>query len=421
MRILKLSAYCYPEQESSTHLTDDQYEAYEKAGFYVDNYVPMPTRGVSDEIREKYKKIKTEQQYNGHVTIHRFPMFREGRNPIGRAIRYVLVNMIQYWKGTHAKDIDIVFSGSTPPTQGLLCTLVKKRLAKKNRRQVSLIYAIQDVFPDSLVSSGLTHKGSILWKIGNKMSNYVYRNADRIITISDSLKKNLEDKGVPGDKIRVISNWIDTEGVVPVNKSENPLFDEFSIERDKFIVVYAGNMGASQGVTVIPKAARILEKEEDILFVLFGEGAEKDKVIQESEGLKNIAIHGLLPIERVSEVYSLGDISLITCKKGVGSSGMPSKTWSIMACNTPIVASFDMDSDLAETLSKANAGTCVPPEDPEALANEIYNAYIKLKKTNGKTVDTRTYVINHADKKACTQCYVDTIRNCQNDFGEKKQ
>ena len=204
MHILKLSAYCFPEQEASSHLADDLNEAYEKADFYLDNFVPMPTRGVSDEVRASYKKKKLESFYNGHLTVHRFSMFREGKNPIGRAIRYVLVNLIQYWKGIHAKDIDVVFSGSTPPTQGMLCALVKKRLTKKYKRPVSMVFAIQDIFPDSLVTAGMTHKGSLIWKIGRKMEDFSYRSADKIITISQSMKRNIMEKGVPEEKIVVV-------------------------------------------------------------------------------------------------------------------------------------------------------------------------------------------------------------------------
>ena len=412
MRILKLSAYCYPEQESSSHLTDDLYEAFEAADFYIDNYVPMPTRGVSDEVRQEYKKKKEEALYNTHVLIHRFSMFREGRNPIGRAIRYVLVNIIQYYKGTHAKDIDVVLSGSTPPTQGLIFALVKNKLSRKNKRPVKMVFGIQDIFPDSLVTTGITKKGSFLYKIGSKVSNYAYRNADQIITISESMRRNLVEKGVPQGKITVISNWIDTNKVNHVDDSDNTLFDEYSIDRNKFTVVYAGNTGASQGVGIIPAAARLLEKETEIQFVIFGEGADYNNIVKECVGLKNIAVYGLLPIERVSEVYSLGDINLITCKRGVGKAGMPSKTWSIMACNTPIIASFDTDSDLAETLKSANAGICVTPEDPEKLARAIWEAYEKWKQAPYEEKDLRAYVLANADKKTCVRKYVEIINLC---------
>ncbi len=414
MHILKLSAYCYPEQESSSHLTDDLYEAFAEADFYIENYVPMPTRGVSDEVRKIYKKKKDEILYNGHVIIHRFSMFREGRNPVGRAIRYVLVNTIQYWKGTHAKGVDVVLSGSTPPTQGMLCALVKKKLMKKYKRSVRMVFAIQDIFPDSMVTTGITHNESLLYKIGSRISNFAYRSADQIITISESMKRNLEEKGVPPEKIIVISNWIDADKVKYVDKSENTLFEEYSIDRNKFIVVYAGNTGASQGASVIPSAARLLEKETDIQFEIFGEGTEFSTIVRECESLSNVSVHGLLPIERVSEVYSLGDIALITCRRGVGKAGLPSKTWSIMACDTPIIASFDTDSDLEETLRSANAGECVAPEEPEALAEAIKKAYAKWKKGQYIKADTRSFVMQFADKKSCVSKYVETI----NDFAD---
>ena len=79
------------------------------------------------------------------------------------------------------------------------------------------------------------------------------------------MKKNIMDKGVPEEKIEVISNWIDTEKVQPVSKENNRLYDEFGISRDKFLVVYAGNFGAAQGADVVLEAAGLLENEKDII------------------------------------------------------------------------------------------------------------------------------------------------------------
>lgn len=67
MKILKLSAYHAPEQVSSSHLTADLNDAYLAAGFTIENYVPTPTRGVSKEVRAKYKKIKYEEQADGKI------------------------------------------------------------------------------------------------------------------------------------------------------------------------------------------------------------------------------------------------------------------------------------------------------------------------------------------------------------------
>ena len=120
-------------------------------------------------------------------------------------------------------------------------------------------------------------------------------------------------------------------------------------------------------------------------------------------------IHSLLSLDRVSEVYSLGDVALITCKPGAGGSAMPSKTWSIMACNTPIIASFDMDSDMAEVLSTSQAGVCVEPGDVPALVNEILQMYNN--RESKKQLCLRSYVEENVSKEKCLSKYINIITN----------
>ncbi len=408
MRILRLPIYFLPEQTSASVLISDMWEGFEQNGIISEEFAPMPSRGVDSETRKKYKKIKYEELYNGAVRIHRFNMFREEKNSLQRALRYFFIHVVHYFKACKQKDIDAIFSSSTPPTQGMLCALVKKKLKKP------FIYNLQDIFPDSLVTTGLTQKDSLLWKIGRKIEDYTYKNADKIIVISDSFKENIMAKGVPEEKIEVISNWIDTDSVMPVSKEDNKLYDEYGIDRNKFIVVYAGNFGAAQGAEVVLEAAEALRDNENIHFVIFGGGANFEnakKTVQEKE-LVNVSIDGLLPSNRISEVYSLGDVCLITCKKGVGNSGMPSKTWSIMACNTPIIASFDTDSELADIIKKSGAGICVEPEDAEQLKEAILQAYQNKDLQN---CNARDFVEKYASKKVCVPKYVKILEDCLNE------
>lgn len=410
MKMLRLRAYYAPEVISSSHMSKDTESAFVDAGFSIINFTPTPTRGVSKEVRKKYKKIKHEELYDGKIVINRFSMFGEGKNPVIRAARYTLCAIVEYFKGTAQKDIDLVYTGSTPPIQGMLCAAVTKRLSKKYGKKVPFVYNLQDVFPDSLVSTGLAKKGSLLWKIGRKIEDFTYNNAEHIIVISDGIKRNIMEKGVPEDKITVVSNWIDTESVHPVPKEENKLFDEFSIPRDKFTVLYAGNFGASQGTNVILEAAELLKDNDKIQFVLFGGGSgfegAKNKISEKN--LTNVIINPLLPQDRISEVYSLGDVALITCKKGVGSGAMPSKTWSIMACNTPIIASFDRGSDLEEALTKSGAGICVEPQNAKALADAIADFASKEK----GQIDTRAYVLENASADVCVAKYIEVLKGC---------
>lgn len=401
MKILRLQTYCYPEVVASSHLVHDLMEGCSENGMVMELHVPTPTRGIDAQTRQRYKKIKYEELFDGAVRIHRFAMLQEGRNSLVRALRYLLINIVQYRKCCKDTGVHVIFGTSTPPTQGMLCGMIKKKLSRKYKRNVPLVYNLQDIFPDSLVTTGMTKEGSIIWRIGRKIEDYTYRHADTIIVISEAMKRNIMAKGVPEEKICVISNWIDTDIIRPVKKEDNRLFDEFEIDKEKFTVVYAGNFGAAQGADVVLQAAKLLP---DVQFVIFGGGAEFEKAKMQARDIPNVIINGLLPQERVPEVYSLGDVALITCKKGVGGSGMPSKTWSIMACNTPIIASFDTDSELAQIIEKANAGLCVEPEDPVALSEAIN----QIQKSNTFT-SGRVHVYQYASKTKCVQEYVSAI------------
>lgn len=374
MKILKLSPYCFPERVSSSHLSNDLNKAYKEAGIETEIYCPTPTRGIDEETRKKYKKIKYEERYDGYVKIYRFSMFREGRNPIMRAIRYILCNIIQYFKGCQAKNIDMIYAGSTPPTQGLLCAMVKRKLSKKYGHNVPFVFNLQDIFPDSLVNAKMTHKGSLIWKIGRIIENYTYRNADIIITISEDFKKNILAKGVPESKIRVIPNWVNTENVYHVKREDNILFPKYDLDPALFYICYSGNIGHSQNLDLLLSVAKKIREEMPLVrFVLIGEGAAKEDTKKkiEIEKLDNVFMLPFQDYQEISYVFSLGDVGLIISKPGVGGSSVPSKTWSIMAAERPVLISFDKDSELAKFITLSKSGIVADAGNEEAMIDAI--------------------------------------------------
>ena len=221
MKILFLTAYFTPESVAGSHLADNRNKAFAKAGFEMLVYTPLPSRGISDEVRELYKSKRTEKLYGGLMIVHRFSMFRETNNSLMRVFRYTLCCFIQLIKGLSAKGIDVIFVSSTPPIQGAMAAILK--MFKK----VRFVYCLQDIFPDSLVGTGLTKKGSFIWKVGRVIENFTYHKADKIIVISQDFERNIIAKGVPGEKIVVIYNWVDENIVVNIVREENKLFDKF--------------------------------------------------------------------------------------------------------------------------------------------------------------------------------------------------
>lgn len=404
MKLVYLVQYFSPEKASGLQLVEDLLEGFSAHGWKTDVFTPTPTRGVTDEQRKEYARKRVEIKYDGRLTIHRMHLYREGKGFVGRAIRYLLFSIECFWKAATV-PADFIFTGSGPPTQGVVVGLAKKVSGKK------VIYNLQDIFPDSLVTSGICGENSFLMKIGHAMENFTYRNADHIITITDDMKANIMKKGVPEDKISVVRNWIGTDKVKHISREDNSLFDELKLPRDGFYVVYAGNLGKVQGVDVILKTASLMKNNRDIKFVIFGNGSEEEnlKKIVNDKHLDNVLMLPLQPIERASEVYSMADVSIISCTPGTGGSGMPSKTWTIMAAGVPIIASFDMPSEMERTIEEAECGFCTRAGDENELTEKIIRVFgdSRLKKCLGQ--NARRYAEKNVSKAEAVEKYIKSI------------
>ncbi len=412
MKILSFNAYYTPEFAASLFLEEDIAEGFATAGFCNEMYVPIPSRGVSDEVRNEYKKKREEYLYDNKLKVVRYNLMKEGKNPILRALRYFFQNYKQYKCGVNAKDIDAIFCGSTPPTQGLVAGFVKKRLSKKNKKYIPFVYNLSDVFPDSLVGSGLAKKGGILWKIGRKIEDKTYRNADKIIVISQDFKRNLLEKGVPEEKIEVVYNWVDSNKIAPIKKDDNPLYEEFGIDRVAFNVVYAGNLGNAQNVMLLIDAAKMLKANEKIRFIIFGSGGMEQELKNEvaSNKLDNVKILPLQPVERVPFVYSLGDVCVVACKAGLGGSAMPSKTWSIMACESAVLANFD-EGELMNIIEDNKCGLFTKAGDVDAFTSAIEELSKNPERCTNMGQEGRIFVRENLDKDKCTSKYAEIIKS----------
>ncbi len=420
MKVLFLPAYFYPEQAASSYLGVNRFEAYEKEGIDMVVFAPTPCRGISDEVRKEYSNRKTDHMYGGRMIVHRFGLFKEGKNPIVRALRYTIQLFKHFNRAVFShdsKDAVLLFLSSTPPIQGILGSLVK--ICSKK----SFVYCLQDIFPDSLAGTGLAKKGGLLWKIGRVIENFTYRNADKIIVISEDFKKNIMAKGVPEDKIVVIYNWVDEDAVKEVPRSENKLFDKYNLDRSKFYITYSGNIGLTQNMDMLLEVMEELKAEApDIRLVLVGEGAYKEQVVKKIAGqagddgairgtvLPNVIMLPFQPYEDISHVFSLGDAGLVISKPGVGANSVPSKTWSIMSAFRPVLANFD-ENELKDIIADHHCGIFTKAGDKEAFKASILELYHhpELCKEYGR--NGRQFVMDNLTKEVGTKKYVDVIKS----------
>ena len=411
MKLLIPFSYYFPEQCAGLYIVDDVMKQAAKNGISSMMFVPTPTRNVPSSA----SWVKDEISEDGMIHIHRFSMYGEGKNPLLRALRYCFCE-VAYLHAMLWKKYDVAFIDSTPPIQGLKLPIVRVF------RRKPVVLNLQDIFPDSLAGTGLAKRGGILWKIGRVVENITYRNADRIIVISDDFKKNIMAKGVPEEKIVVVYNWVDENAVVPVSKEDNVLYDELGINRDKFTVVYAGNFGHAQNIDVTIAAAERLKDVEDIQFLMFGTGGlvEDYKKIAQEKGLNNMFFFPLQPAEKVSQVYSLGDLGIVACKKGLGKGAFPSKTWSIMSAGTPVIANYDEDTDLERLVKDNGLGVFSAADDSEQMAECIMEMYNNRELCAEYGNNARQYILDNVSKEKSTQKYIDVIKEVVEQNRNKK-
>lgn len=406
MKVLQLTGYFLPEKAASIYLVENRLEAFANEGFDLVIHASRPTRGLSDEEYAEYKNRKEEMMYDGKLRVHRFAMYREGKNPVLRAMRYSFNWIIQLWYGLTEKNVDCVYLESTPPIQGLLGSLLKIF------RNIPFVYCLQDIFPDSLAGTSLAKKGGLLWKIGRVIEDFTYKHADKIIVISEDFKKNIMAKGVPEDKIVVVYNWVDQNAVVDIPREKNKLFDKYNIDRKKFYIEYSGNIGLTQNMDMLLEVMKELKTTHpDIGLALVGEGAYKAQVeeIVKHDELTNVTMIPFQPYEDISHVFSLGDAGLVISKPGVGANSVPSKTWSIMSASRPVLANFD-ENELKDILAGNECGIFTKAGDKEAFKQSIIKLYENRDLCKKYGTNGRQFVMDNLTREVGTQKYVDVIK-----------
>lgn len=398
MKILIPFSYYHPEQCAGLFVIDDMTAEAARQGMESVITVPTPTRNVVPGA----KWDRDETLCDGKVLVHRFRMYGEGKNPVLRALRYLLCEIVQLhymlWK-----KYDVAFIDSTPPIQGLKLPIV--RLFRKK----PVVYNAQDLFPETLSGTGLAKQGGLLWKIGMWVSNVTFRNSDKIIAISNDIKRSMVARGVPAEKMEIVYNWVDEKAVQPVAKEDNPLFEEFGLDRSKFTIVYAGNLGNAQNIGIVLDGAKELP---EVQFAVFGSGGLEKEVRKRisDEGLTNVHLNPLQPVERVKFVYSLGDACIVSCKEGLGGSAMPSKSWSIMSCGRPVVASFD-EGELKEILENNNCGVFSHAGNVKEFVAAIRQMATNREKCEEMGKNARQFILNNLTKEVGAKKYVDIIKS----------
>ncbi|MGH9603531.1 MAG: glycosyltransferase family 4 protein, partial [Terriglobales bacterium] len=231
---------------------------------------------------------------------------------------------------------------------------------------VPFVYEVQDMWPETVAATAMLSNGLALGVLAS-LARFVYRRAAAVTVVSPGFRENLIAKGVPPHKVHLIPNWADDDLYHPLSP-DLKLAEEFGLN-GRFNVMFAGNLGAAQGLEHVLAAAARLRDLPEIQFVIVGSGLAEPalRAQAEAEGLASVRFLGQHPATRMVHFLALADVLLVHLRRDpLFDITIPSKTLAYLACGRPILSATS--GDAADVVREAGAGLVCPPEDAEALA-----------------------------------------------------
>lgn len=359
--ILIASQMFYPDIASTAKVMTDLARDIATAGYSVNVVCQNRSYNDPDIVFPLQEKI-------GNVVINRFPVPRADKNTILGRIR--LSFAVERKAKIAIKKIkpDLCIAVSNPPNMAF-------RIAKESKKlRVPFVYILHDLYPDVLIKTGKIAKNSVIAKKLRKMSSETFQLSDRIVVLGRDVKDYLiKNYGVLPDKISIITNWGPEEPVI--SKSNNEFRRENGLE-NKFIVLYSGNIGETADFEVLLSAAQNLQEDDNIIFLIVGNGRKRKKILRKSQNLKNVKVLDFLPEEDFRNLLSEADVFFVSLKRELYGISVPSKTYYYLSAGKPIIGLVPPNSEIALSIEEDDYGFVCCDYSPKSLARII----LRLKK-----------------------------------------
>ena len=276
-------------------------------------------------------------------------------------------------------------------------------------RGCKLVVYLQDIYPDVAVALGKVRDGRLV-RLLRKLLIGIYCRADRVVVPSEDMKQLLVRSGVPEDRIECIPNWADTTRIYPVK--HNNAFRLLVAPEARFVIMYSGNIGLSQNLETVLTAAELLRDREDLVFLLVGDGASKQRLelIAAERRLSNVKFLSYQPKEELAESLSAADLHLMPIDARVTQCMMPSKLYGILASGTPVVAIAPPASEMCRIVDAEQVGLTVPADDAAGLARAIRWALANPVELRGMGTRARRLAESIYDRRHATRKFSQLLR-----------
>jgi len=324
--------------------------------------------------------LPSREKLNG-VDVVRLPNMKDGSGFRVKLLSYVsflfFLGFFLLFKTRRNQRIMVL---STPPLIAILPVFLKPL------KKFFIVHNIQDVYPDLLRLLGRNEHNSFLFRISRTLNQYILKKVDRIVLIGQSLLDQLNNHyRIDMHKVRIIENW----GLKELAAIE----EEISTKPRPIRVLYTGNMGRAHGFKAILGAARKLQAEGSVEFVISGGGynfARLQEAVKKEE-LRNIRFQSYVPLDELPNLIRSADVCLLIGSKDSAGLILPSKFYGYAACGKPMIYITSGQDDLVAHIEKGYLGFVVPNGDEECLSG-ILDSLARNKKQLGQiSASVRSY------------------------------
>jgi len=393
MNILFLTQYYPPEVGAPQNRISDLAARFTKEGDQVEVLTAMPNYPKM-AIMEGYRgKWYLREEADG-VIIHRSAIVVTGNMRIWyRLLTYFSFVATSLWTGwRRVKFVDLIVCESPPLFLGITAVILKRI------KNAKLVFNVSDLWPESAEQLGLV-KNRFFLRLATRFEEFLYRNSDFITGQTQGIIRNISSR-FPAKKYFWLKNGADLD-FYKYGRATPDWRKEKSIPSDDFVVFYGGIIGYAQGLEVLLKAARLLEVEPWIRFIIAGEGPVKSGLMETASewNLVNVTFLPAFPKSKMPEVLQSINVSVIPLKKlELFRGAIPSKIFENLAMKKPILLGIEGE---AKTLfiDEGRCGLAYAPEDAGDLAKQIQRLKTDRELYRRLSENAYIYAISHFNRE----------------------
>ncbi len=405
MKILYVSQYFPPEMGAPAARAAELTRHWARAGHNVTvltGFPNHPTGVVPPEYRARFRKLVLREQIDGVNVVRTWLLPFPNRKAHERILNYSSFCASAAITGLSLSRPDVVIATSPQ----LLVGLAGWWLARSKR--VPFVFEVRDLWPESLAAVGMGASHSPLYRVLAKIARFLYRRSDHIVVVTPAFEDYLvEHWRVSREKISVIENGVETQQFAPLPATSLRKDIDFGSE-EKFVVSYIGTMGIAHGLeTIIRTASQLQDTNPEVVFLLVGEGAEKERLITmaRERDLHNLRFVDQQSRDKIPACICASDVCLVLLKKAeVFKTVIPSKMLEFMSCARPVI--LGVDGQARAILEVAHAGLAIEPENSDALANAI--RYLAANRDAARELgqNGRQYIVRKFSRRQTAEKYI---------------